>query len=446
MKSVLFLPALLVAFSLKAQVYEGVSTHFEALGTPYGGCGVPLGLLDTEHFVALNVFSTPNIDAHQDYTRPIAPENAHLIGEFDNGMNCGRWVKVTIMENCVGGINDGALNQEFCRGPNGQWVHDKYSGAVLYMIVTDACGDNNGWCRNSAFHLDLFTESLNKFEIDGQPVGDMYPLHFNNRKIAWEYVKAPNYQGDIDIYFLQDAQYYWPAIMVNKLENGISAVEQKINGQWQPAIRNSDMGQAFILSGSGQFTIRVKDSDGNYINFAREYTFSMPVSCGAKCLLPATKTDYTAYTPPVTQNIGLTKGWNLVSVNVFADDNTVQSVFEGLPVSHAYSDNGFWASDIPDYLFSLNNLEHGKAYMLYAQADTVLSITGTPMRTGIPELARGWNMIGAPSFAPVPIVETALWQQQGIIIKDMFTCGDHSTPAFRDLVLHPGKGYYVFIP
>ena len=183
----LYLFAIWAAISVQAQTtFSGVSTHFEALGTPYGGCGVPPDLVETDYYVALNVYDSPGIGTM--WPRPLKGQDTLYKGEFNNGRNCGRWVKVAIMEDCIGGTNDGALGQAFCRGSNAKWMNDQYSYAYLNMIVTDACGDNNGWCRDSKYHLDLHTPSLNKFEKAGVAVADMYPTHFNNRKISWEYI------------------------------------------------------------------------------------------------------------------------------------------------------------------------------------------------------------------------------------------------------------------
>lgn len=67
---------------------EGHGTHFTAMGTPFGGCGVPPAKAVDDNgkalpFVALNTNS-----------------------EFSGGANCGRWVEITVGENCVGGGND----------------------------------------------------------------------------------------------------------------------------------------------------------------------------------------------------------------------------------------------------------------------------------------------------------------------------------------------------
>jgi hypothetical protein len=73
----------------------GNATHFDGLGSPYGGCGLPQANLDSQDFVALNVYDTPGDYSY--YPRPIPPEQAARIGLYDNGRNCGRFVEVTAM-------------------------------------------------------------------------------------------------------------------------------------------------------------------------------------------------------------------------------------------------------------------------------------------------------------------------------------------------------------
>jgi len=88
----------------------GNATWFTGLGSPYGGCGLPQANLDSQNFLALNVQNSPG--NYSDVPRPISAANAALLGMFDNGLNCGRWIQVTIGSNC-NGTNDGAPNQPF---------------------------------------------------------------------------------------------------------------------------------------------------------------------------------------------------------------------------------------------------------------------------------------------------------------------------------------------
>jgi Cellulose binding domain len=274
--------------------HTGNATHFDGLGSPYGGCGVPQSVLETQYFVALNVQNTPG-DYSTMLTRPISAANASKIGMFNNGLNCGRWVQVTIGNYCTG-TNDGAPNQPFCR--NGSWVTDKYNGATLNMIVADSCQDGNAWCRDDPYHLDLVTSSLNNFLLNGQPVGDMDPAHWNNRQISWQFIPAPNYTGDIQIGFLQGAGPYWTAIDVTHLANGIHGIDYLQGGTWVKASMDSDMGNAYIVlpttAGGSSYQIRVYDASDQLINNGRVYSFSFPSSCGTQCSTAYTSVTYTA--------------------------------------------------------------------------------------------------------------------------------------------------------
>ena len=270
----------------------GNATHFDGLGAPYGGCGMPQANLDSQDFIALNVFNTPG--NYNQFTRPVPPSQAGILGMFDNGLNCGRWVKVSIGDFCTG-TNDGAQNEPFCR--NGSWVADKYNGATLNMLVADSCGDSNAWCRDDPYHIDLHTDSINRFQLNGAAVGDLLD-HWNNRQVTWQFINAPNYTGDINIGFIQGAQVYWPAISVSHLANGIHGVQYlSANGTWVSAAMDSDMGQAYIIgptatAGSG-YQIRVTDASDNLINGGQVYHFSLPSSCGSNCSAAYTQVTYT---------------------------------------------------------------------------------------------------------------------------------------------------------
>jgi cellulose binding protein with CBM2 domain len=279
----------------------GNATWFTGLGSPYGGCGLPQSALDTQNFLALNVQNSPG--NYSDVPRPISAANAGVLGMFDNGLNCGRWVQVTIGNICTG-TNDGAPNEPFCR--NGSWVADQYNGATLDFVVADSCDDGNAWCKDDPYHVDLAQGSLNTFVLNGQPVGNMYPSHWNNRQVTWQFITAPNYTGDIKIGAIQGAQPFWPAIAISHLANGIHGVQYFANGAWSNATMDSDQGDDYIIApttGAGtsgsQFEIRVTDASGNLVNNGQVYNFSLPAACvPSGCSAPYTSISYTTSTSP----------------------------------------------------------------------------------------------------------------------------------------------------
>jgi hypothetical protein len=271
----------------------GNATWFSNLGAPYGGCGMNQAFLDTPHFVALNVQDTPG-DYTTFLTRPISSQYASKIGQWNNGHNCGRWVKVTIGDNCTLG-NDGAPNQPFCHG--GTWVSDKYNGATLDMIIADSCQDGNAWCRDDPYHVDLAQASLNQFVQNGVQIGDMYPNAWGNRHVTWQFETAPNYTGDIKIGFIESAQIWWPAISITHLQNGIHGVDNFVNGAWASVTMNADMGQSFLISpttaGGSTYQLRVYDVNDQLLNGGRVYNFSFPAACGTQCVSTFNEVTYT---------------------------------------------------------------------------------------------------------------------------------------------------------
>ena len=276
----------------------GNATWFTGLGSPYGGCGLPQADLDSQDFLALNVQNSPGV--YTDLPRPIPAADASEIGMFDNGLNCGRWVQVTIGDYCTG-INDGAPDEPFCRG--GSWISDQYNGATLDFVVGDSCDDGNAWCKDDPYHVDLAQASLNNFVLNGQPVGNMYPDHWNNRHVSWQFIPAPGYTGDIRIGAIQGAQPYWPAIAISHLPNGITGVQYQANGNWVPAQMDSDMGDDYIIgptTGAGtagtQYEIRVIDSSGSFVGNGEVYSFTLPAGCTDGCPAAYTPVSYTTST------------------------------------------------------------------------------------------------------------------------------------------------------
>jgi hypothetical protein len=296
------LPAGAIDVSGTPSPVTGNATWFSGLGSPYGGCGLPQAGLDSQNFLALNVQNSPGV--YTNLPRPIPAAEAAEIGMFDNGLNCGRWVQVTIGDYCTG-TNDGAPNEPFCR--NGSFVSDQYNGATLDMVVADSCDDGNAWCKDDPYHVDLAQASLNQFVLNGAPVGSMYPDHWNNRHVSWQFIPAPGYTGDISIGAIQGAQPYWPAIAISHLPNGIHGVQYYANGSWVSATMDSDMGDDYIIgptTGAGtagtQYEIQVTDASGNLINGGRVYSFTLPSGCANGCGAAYTPISYTTSTGPVT--------------------------------------------------------------------------------------------------------------------------------------------------
>lgn len=307
---------------------EGVSTHFEGVGVPFGACGVPdsvawrergdtaTGEGDPFLYVALNVFDAPgNYRAPGAFgPRPLTGSALADLGTYANGANCGRWIRVEWGDECDG-INDGAAGQPFCRGGAG-WRPDARNGAFLDVLVFDQCSDANAWCRDARFHLDIHTPALNAFAKAGttysplavpmrdaggglvrdpnNPLAVKYAVAgFNNRRIRWRFEPAPGYRGEPRFHFTRDSERWYKRLVVTHLSNGIHGLEQWNGTSWEAARMEGDAGQMWILPRPEIVPLRVRitDADDRPVLGGRSWSMDFPTDCGAKCERATTLAD-----------------------------------------------------------------------------------------------------------------------------------------------------------
>ena len=265
----------------------GFGTHFDAVGSPYGGCGVPGEWLvdDTGKaipFVALNT-------QYSSVSSPMSlePVPANELGMFNNGLNCGRWITMTLGKTCLGGSNTA---NEVCiiNGTSGlaNYVNDDISasGTVVYGYVSDKCSDDNAWCRPDKFHVDIATAAVDVYVSANK---------WGNRLVTWQFMSGPpaGYKLDEPLRFGWAAgsylPYYMSLIMYNT-KNGISRVDASA-GAGQPPVParpNDILGQQWILPWStlavnGTVSVTVYDVAG-----ASYGTWSVEFPCSGKCSAP----------------------------------------------------------------------------------------------------------------------------------------------------------------
>lgn len=317
------LAILALGTSLASASHEGMATHFLGIGYPYGGCGVSDSIAAWEasvdtltgqaspfDYVALNVYDTPG--NYGSLTHPLTGADTVKMGTYRNGLNCGRWIRFRLGDTCDG-LNDGAAGQEFCRNGTG-WHPNAYTGSGLHAIVFDQCTDGNAWCRDSRDHVDLHTPILSRLRKDdgtlmpplaravlnpdGTPKADannpwavFYEVSgFGNPKIVWDFVPAPNYQGEPRFWFSQGSKLWYMRLIVTHLPNGIHGLEQKVGSQWKAAKMDGDAGQQWLLPDPSTTTVTVRliDADDQPVLGGRTWTLTYPSSCNKDCVSPAT--------------------------------------------------------------------------------------------------------------------------------------------------------------
>lgn len=184
-----------------------------------------------------------------------------------------------------------------------------------------------------------------------------------------------------------------------------------------------------------------------------------------------------AFTAPrasaATQQIALSTGWNLVSVQVGAEgvgftiaqliagmdrSNVLESVWAYDPVQRTYT--SYQAST--NYPSDLAALKPGFGYWVKVTSDTVLTLSG-PVWNGAVNLAPGWNLIGFPGLSRTDTETLTLesvfrdraakvpqvWTFQGgsSLVGGQHFVGYDTTaqPRIGELKsIEPGQGYWVY--
>ena len=116
---------------------------------------------------------------------------------------------------------------------------------------------------------------------------------FLNPKVSWEFVKAPNYQGEPRFWFSVDSKPYYQRVIVTHLPNGIHMLQQQVGSEWKDAKMEGDMGQLWILPDPSvnTFTLRIVDVQDSLAMGGRTWTMDFPKACGNVCTRPATQAD-----------------------------------------------------------------------------------------------------------------------------------------------------------
>lgn len=260
----------------------GFATHFDGFGIPYGGCGVPQSWLVDKNgkelpFVALNTqLSDFSVPAH------VEPIPDSLLGLFNNGKNCGRWMKITLKKTCKRGSN---TNERVCIVGNTYGVQnyesDADTGKVVYGYVADKCSDVNVWCRTDKYHVDLSTQSISQFVKT-----------WGNKLVSWDFIDGHpseySFNADISYGWAQGAYLpYYTALIIYNIENGISRVNVKSKlGTMIPGRPNGILGQMWVLPWDTDTTnsnIVVEAFDVSGSSYGK---WSVNFPCGTKCLAP----------------------------------------------------------------------------------------------------------------------------------------------------------------
>ena len=154
-----------------------------------------------------------------------------------------------------------------------------------------------------------------------------------------------------------------------------------------------------------------------------------------------------ATTTTKTQSITLVKGWNLISFNVTPADKTIVTVFKDvlLNVTEIKTADAFYRSGQNPIFNSLQEISDGLGYLVNMNAGGTITLSGSEIKTGLPEIRLGWNIIGCPYLTEQPL-NSLFTNTNSSVVKNfegfwMPTLPNGTVPSIQSLM--PGKGYFV---
>lgn len=188
-----------------------------------------------------------------------------------------------------------------------------------------------------------------------------------------------------------------------------------------------------------------------------DYVFKDPTP-GAKFLFVefkdnmgnlATKSAQLELLPP-TQQLSLTSGWNLVSLNVEPSNPSLTNVLKPLEgrYTRVLAENGIFATTIDDKYNTLRELHAGKAYYLRLSDDATanLQVNGSRDLASRPlNLHKGWNWVGYMPTTAMKVTDAlqAIAGKYQLVIS-LDKVYDVNRPDFTTLEeMVPGQGYLI---
>ncbi len=150
--------------------------------------------------------------------------------------------------------------------------------------------------------------------------------------------------------------------------------------------------------------------------------------------------------PQITQDIELSKGWNLISLNVLPASNSTEDVFALISnkVEIVKNADGFYKPTQASQLNSLKTVRIGEAYLVKMKSAATLSVTGEEPKNVKVNLAAGWNLLGYPLSTEKTVSSTLLgiWSN-ATTIKNFDAFKDKSSGTLNNM--KPGEGYYIYM-
>jgi len=140
--------------------------------------------------------------------------------------------------------------------------------------------------------------------------------------------------------------------------------------------------------------------------------------------------------------INLNSGWNLISIPLVPDNNSIQHVFASVNYTQLFSSNNGWK--VP------TEINNALGYWIKAADNHNLTIEGSDPGNKSINLVSGWNLIGYPNLEARNISLVF----NDINVTTIFSYEDHILKSYKPdrpenlnslRVMRPGYGYWVYV-
>ncbi len=232
----------------------------------------------------------------------------------------------------------------------------------------------------------------------------------------------------------------------NKIIQNINQAYDDGNNQWDngyPSGGNywSDYSGVDIYSGSNQDQ---PGSDGigdtNYTN-----------------IVGGSNVDNYPLMPPTKFDISLQQGWNLISLPLIQNDESLDKVLESIngkwDYIMAYDSLGpdHWktnATSKPDQLNDLKTLDHKIGFWINITEPNVnFTVYGYKASITRITLHAGWNLVSYPTLNNTEIVANALWDTGADRVEKFDALAPYRiSEVGPNYIMKPGEGYWIHVP
>jgi hypothetical protein len=158
---------------------------------------------------------------------------------------------------------------------------------------------------------------------------------------------------------------------------------------------------------------------------------------------------------PFTFN--LTKGWNMISVPLFLENDSVDAFFPATVKANLtdmwYYNNGAWIYYSGTRGFSpkyahLTNITPGKGYWVKLSNNSTFTVYGLNEKSGVPVVSSGWSMFGVEGLGSLNATTTYpgnkdMWYYDNGQWNYYSNIRGYSLKYTHLNNLDPGKGYWV---